>query len=85
MRCPYCGDRRTEVLRRFIEATTRIVTGDASTAGPGSVPKRGLFGGAALSGSGREIVGPGIDENHPLKTANCVARPVRTGSLFCGK
>ncbi len=51
MRCPYCGDRRTEVLKTVYR---------------GSVPKRGQYVGAALSGSGR---GPahcerdgGIDE-----------------------
>ena len=33
--------------RRFTEAITRIATGDASIAGLGSVPKRGLCAGAA--------------------------------------
>ncbi len=39
--------------RRFTAATTRIATGDASIAGPASVPKKGRCAGAVLNGSGR--------------------------------
>src|SRR2546425_13326353 len=40
--------------RRCIAVTTRIATGDASTAGPASVPKKGQCAGAASNENGRE-------------------------------
>ena len=39
--------------RRFTVATVPIATGDASTAGPASVPKRGQYAGAEWIGSGQ--------------------------------
>jgi hypothetical protein len=53
MRCPYCGDRRTELLNAVYRGHSSYRHRRRLYCGSASVHERGQYAGAALIGSGR--------------------------------
>jgi hypothetical protein len=78
--------------KRCTAATIHIATGDASTAGLVSVPKRGQYAGAALSGNGRGPAHRGEDggiggrqlyeENVRLRRAESISSRQESGAMW---
>ena len=47
MRCPYCGEKRTEVLKTVYRGHNSYRHRRCVYAGPASVPKKGQYAGVA--------------------------------------